>query len=385
MKLSKNLILITSASFFFFYAYHSYLILPIRIIDLGGGEHDVGLIMAVAGASTLFFTPISGILGDSYNKKYLLFFGALGLSITNFLFIYFNDLYFSYVILRFFQGCSFSFFFVSAGTFVAENIGIKNQAQALGFFGVFTIINHALAPTISTYIIEDMGYKNFFIVSSVSAFVSFIVLTFIKSKKPKLVQNKKESLRILFETLKDIKIVQIMLVMFLVGGAFVTCLNFAALFASNNLVKPITIFFISYTIMALIMRIFFGWIPDKFGQLKVCFPALMGFGISIGILSFSTSYEMFIISGALFGLSHALVYPSLYSLALSFTSELNKTKTFSLCSLSFTFGGMIFSPLYGYVAEIVSFKAMFLSCSIIVTIGFYFLINKLKSNVKDVI
>ena len=72
MKLSKNLILITSASFFFFYAYHSYLILPIRIIDLGGGEHDVGLIMSVAGASTLFFTPISGILGDSYNKKYLL-------------------------------------------------------------------------------------------------------------------------------------------------------------------------------------------------------------------------------------------------------------------------------------------------------------------------
>ena len=34
--------------FFFFYAYHSYLILPIQIIELGGGEHDVGLIMSVA-------------------------------------------------------------------------------------------------------------------------------------------------------------------------------------------------------------------------------------------------------------------------------------------------------------------------------------------------
>mgnify|MGYP003341547743 FL=1 len=97
MKINKNLGMITLASFFFFYAYHSYLILPVQIMELGGGEHDVGLIMSVAGASTIFFTPISGMLGDSYNKKILLLSGSLGLCIANYLFIHFDSLYYSYI------------------------------------------------------------------------------------------------------------------------------------------------------------------------------------------------------------------------------------------------------------------------------------------------
>ena len=187
MKISKNLFLITLSAFFFFYAYHSYLILPLKIISMGGGEHDVGLIMSVAGASTIFFTPISGMLGDSYQKKKLLLVGALGLCITNFIFIYSDSLYFSYVLLRFFQGCSFSFFFVSAGTFVSQNIDIKNQAQALGFFGVFAIANHALAPTISTYIIDNFGDKYFFLVSSLASAVCFTIILLWSQQAPCLI------------------------------------------------------------------------------------------------------------------------------------------------------------------------------------------------------
>ena len=67
-------------------------------------------------------------------KKKLLLIGAFGLAFSNYLFIHFDSLYYSYIFLRFLQGCSFPFFFVSAGTFVSETIDLKNQAQALGFF-----------------------------------------------------------------------------------------------------------------------------------------------------------------------------------------------------------------------------------------------------------
>jgi len=378
LKINKNLGMITLASFFFFYAYHSYLILPVQIMELGGGEHDVGLIMSVAGASTIFFTPISGMLGDSYNKKILLLSGSLGLCIANYLFIHFDSLYYSYIFLRFIQGCSFSFFFVSAGTYVSESIHVKHQAQALGFFGVFAIVNHALAPTVSTYIVNYYGYSAFFLSTSLASLLSAFIIFFLDSNKSIASQSKKESIIGFINTLKNKKIFLIFIIMFLVGGAFVTCLNFNAIYARENLIDPITLFFISYTSTALIMRIFFGWIPDKIGRLKTCHPGLIGFGISIGILSYSDTFILTMLSGALFGLSHALVYPSLYSLVLSFSNEENKTKAFSLCSLSFTFGGMIFSSIYGYIAEIFSFRVMFLSCSIIVTICFYFLVKKLK-------
>ena len=176
MKFSKNIILITLSAFFFFYAYHAFLVLPIRIISLGGSEFDIGLVMSMAGISTLLVTPISGILGDKYKKKYLLMSGAALLGLTNLLFVYFDSIYYSYLVLRFFQGCAFSLFFVSAGTLIAENTLEENQTQALGFFGIFAIINHALAPTVSIEIINLLSYEFFFISTVLASLVSIIII-----------------------------------------------------------------------------------------------------------------------------------------------------------------------------------------------------------------
>jgi MFS family permease len=380
LKFSKNIILITLSAFFFFYAYHAFLVLPIRIISLGGSEFDIGLIMSMAGISTLLVTPISGILGDKYKKKYLLMSGALLLALTNLLFIYFDSIYYSYLILRFLQGCAFSLFFVSAGTLIAENTLEQNQTQALGFFGIFAIINHALAPTVSIEIINLLSYESFFISTALASLISVIIIFIIRVdySKSSQISNEKNFL----ELLENKKLKLICLIMFLVGGSFLTCLNFTAVFSKSISVVPITIFFLSYTIIALIMRIFFGWLPDKYGQVTFCKPALIFYGISIGVLGVSSNFIGVMIAGLLFGVSHALVYPSIYTLALRFSDISNKSKAFSICSVSFTSGGMIFSVIYGLIAETYSFKVMFLSCSIIVTLGFYYFMKLLEKEIS---
>ena len=381
MKFSKNIILITLSAFFFFYAYHAFLILPIRVISLGGTEFDIGLVMSMAGISTLLVTPISGLLGDIYKKKYLLTSGALLLALINFLFMYFDSIYYSYLILRFFQGCAFSLFFVSAGTLIAENSLEENQTQALGFFGIFAIVNHALAPTISIEIINFFSYDYFFISSSIASIIAFFIALSINVKNS-IVDERKNGQNFT-QLLKNKKLKIVCFIMFLVGGSFLTCLNFAAVFTKSINVLPITIFFLSYTVIALIMRIFFGWLPDKYGQVTFCKPALILYGLSIGILGLSINYISVMSAGILFGISHALVYPSIYTLALRFTDISNKSKAFSICSVSFTFGGMIFSIIYGLIAETYSFKVMFLSCSIIVTLGFYCLIKLLEKEILN--
>ncbi len=373
--------MITLSAFFFFYAYHAFLILPIRVISLGGTEFDIGLVMSMAGISTLLVTPISGLLGDIYKKKYLLTSGALLLALINFLFIYFDSIYYSYLILRFFQGCAFSLFFVSAGTLIAENSLEENQTQALGFFGIFAIVNHALAPTISIEIINFFSYDYFFISSSIASIIAFFIALSINVKNS-MVDERKNGQNFT-QLLKNKKLKIVCFIMFLVGGSFLTCLNFAAVFTKSINVLPITIFFLSYTVIALIMRIFFGWLPDKYGQVTFCKPALILYGLSIGILGLSINYISVMSAGILFGISHALVYPSIYTLALRFTDISNKSKAFSTCSVSFTFGGMIFSIIYGLIAETYSFKVMFLSCSIIVTLGFYCLIKLLEKEILN--
>jgi|TARA_B110000263_G_C15312204_1_gene514271 MFS family permease len=381
LKFSKNIILITISAFFFFYAFHSFLILPIRIISLGGAEFDIGLVMSMAGISSLLVTPVAGLLGDTYKKKYLLFSGALLLGLVNLLFLYFDSIYYSYLALRFLQGCAFSLFFVSAGTLIAENTLEENQTQALGFFGIFAIINHALAPTLSVQIVDFFSYSYFFLSTAFASILSSLIVLAVDTED--VLVKKSYNGKNFIELLNNKKLKLVCCVMFLVGGSFLTCLNFAAVFAKSINVVPVTVFFLSYTGIALIMRIFFGWLPDKYGQVTFCKPALILYGLSIGILGISLDYVSVVMAGLLFGVSHALVYPSLYTLALRFTDISNKSKAFSICSVSFTSGGMLFSVIYGLIAETYSFKVMFVSCSIIVTLGFYYFIKLLEKELLN--
>jgi MFS family permease len=381
LKFSKNIILITISAFFFFYAFHSFLILPIRIISLGGAEFDIGLVMSMAGISSLLVTPAAGLLGDTYKKKYLLFSGALLLGLVNLLFLYFDSIYYSYLALRFLQGCAFSLFFVSAGTLIAENTLEENQTQALGFFGIFAIINHALAPTLSVQIVDFFSYSYFFLSTAFASILSSLIVLAVDTDD--VLVKKSYNGKNFIELLNNKKLKLVCCVMFLVGGSFLTCLNFAAVFAKSINVVPVTVFFLSYTGIALIMRIFFGWLPDKYGQVTFCKPALILYGLSIGILGISLDYVSVVMAGLLFGVSHALVYPSLYTLALRFTDISNKSKAFSICSVSFTSGGMLFSVIYGLIAETYSFKVMFVSCSIIVTLGFYYFIKLLEKELLN--
>jgi MFS family permease len=381
LKFSKNIILITISAFFFFYAFHSFLILPIRIISLGGAEFDIGLVMSMAGISSLLVTPVAGLLGDTYKKKYLLFSGALLLGLVNLLFLYFDSIYYSYLALRFLQGCAFSLFFVSAGTLIAENTLEENQTQALGFFGIFAIINHALAPTLSVQIVDFFSYSYFFLSTAFASILSSLIVLAVDTDD--VLVKKSYNGKNFIELLNNKKLKLVCCVMFLVGGSFLTCLNFAAVFAKSINVVPVTVFFLSYTGIALIMRIFFGWLPDKYGQVTFCKPALILYGLSIGILGISLDYVSVVMAGLLFGVSHALVYPSLYTLALRFTDISNKSKAFSICSVSFTSGGMLFSVIYGLIAETYSFKVMFVSCSIIVTLGFYYFIKLLEKELLN--
>jgi len=337
--------------------------------------------MSMAGISSLLVTPVAGLLGDTYKKKYLLFSGALLLGLVNLLFLYFDSIYYSYLALRFLQGCAFSLFFVSAGTLIAENTLEENQTQALGFFGIFAIINHALAPTLSVQIVDFFSYSYFFLSTAFASILSSLIVLAVDTED--VLVKKSYNGKNFIELLNNKKLKLVCCVMFLVGGSFLTCLNFAAVFAKSINVVPVTVFFLSYTGIALIMRIFFGWLPDKYGQVTFCKPALILYGLSIGILGISLDYVSVVMAGLLFGVSHALVYPSLYTLALRFTDISNKSKAFSICSVSFTSGGMLFSVIYGLIAETYSFKVMFVSCSIIVTLGFYYFIKLLEKELLN--
>ena len=364
---NRDFILITLSSFIFFFNFHSFILLPVRIEELGGTEAKIGFIMGMAAMATIITTPTVGIAIDRFGKKWFLAAGGILMSITTLPFAYMDTLNYLFPLLRVFQGAALSLCFVSAGTLIVDASSSAKRSQAIGIFGIFSIINFALAPSVGKVFIDYFGFREFFIFDFFFGLMAFIIALFIA--EPLRTKNEELSGNY-FSVLFKQGVMIAASALFVAGMGFVTVITFVPVFAGRINVEQYEIFFITYTFSVIAVRVFGGWIPDKYGKKKASVPAFFVYAASIIALGFTTNWVGLLVSGILFGLGHGLFYPAIYALVMDLSSEIDRGKAISICSVSFTFGGMLGVFIYGVVAERWGFPLMFQILGITSIIGF---------------
>jgi MFS family permease len=366
--LNRNFILIIIASFLFFFNFHSFILLPIRIQELGGGASVIGFIMGITWVSTIISTPAVGLFVDRLGKKWFMATGGLMISLTTLLFAYVNQLDFLFPTLRVIQGASFSFFFISAGTLTAEVTPVANRAQAIGIFGVFTVVNYALAPYIGRLILEYFDFRVLFLSVFGFGLLSFFIAILLKEPESRRELERKGDSYLTILLRKDILISAITVM--IAGSGFISTITFLPVFAKGVKIESFDYFFITYTIAVICMRFFGGWIPDRYGRKKTLIPSLLIFSISIFWLGITSTEIELVETGVLFGLSHGLLYPTFYALVIDMSPINDRGKAFSICSMAFTVGGMLGSFIYGWIAQYYGFRDMFEIIALVCLFGF---------------
>jgi MFS family permease len=323
--------------------------------------------MGIAGLSTLFTTPAAGVLIDRFGRKRFLSLGCILMALSTIPFAFFDALNYWFHLLRIVHGAAFSLCFTAAGTLSADLSPPSRRSQALGLFGVFTIVNYALAPFIGKRVIEHLGFTEFFLIVFAVGLLSFVVTLAVNETR--FVTAPVESLGF-FKTLGRKGVPVASVVLLITGSGFIPALTFLPVYSIERGIGHFDVFFISYTAAALAIRLFGGWIPDRLGKKRAATPGILTFSLSIVSLSFVADYLYFIPSGIVFGASHGLLYPSIYALVMDLIPQGEKGKGFSICSMSFTVGGMIGSFVYGVVAEHRGYPFMYALAGLVCVLGF---------------
>jgi MFS family permease len=368
--INRDFVLITLSSFFFFFNFHSFILLPIRIEDLGGSESIIGFIMGSAAMATILTTPAVGIFIDKWGKKWFLAFGGLLMALTTIPFAYLDTLNFLFPLLRILQGASLSLCFVSAGTLVADVSAPERRSQAMGIFGMFSILNFALAPLVGKIVLESYGFQDFFKFDGAFGLLAFLMAVFVR--EPVTLKEDHEDYKKTGGFIKALTrkgVIQAAFILMVSGSGFVTVISFIPVFASRIKVEAFELFFLAYSGAVIAIRVFGGWMPDKYGYKKVSVPALFLFSLSILSLSFASGASSLVLSGIFFGLGQGLFYPAIYALIIDLSLESDRGKAVSICSVSFTFGGMLGVFLYGVVAELWGFNLMFVASGLVCLLG----------------
>ena len=368
--LNGNFLLVTLLGCVYFFVFHSFLLLPLRISELGGTEKTVGFVMGVAGLSTLVLTPWAGRLTDRYGKKPFMLLGFLLLALSTFPFGFLGRVDYLYYVLRIVHGCSFSLFFVAAGALAVDVSAEEKRAQALGIYGVFTIINYAAAPYAGSLLMDRFGFDFLFFLLAAAAMAGAALCLFLgEEKKGRAISA---GGRGYLDCLRDGPTFVCSVTLFVCGAAFMTTFNFVSLFSLSAGVESFHLYFLSYTLSVLAVRLFLGWVPDRYGKRRVASPCVFALGLGVAGLVLVHDAWTLVLCAAVFGCAHGFVYPSVYSIIIDSNPDEARARAFALSSVSFTGGGMAGSFAFGVVADLFGFRTMFVAIALMVFAGFAF-------------
>ncbi|WP_462137366.1 MFS transporter [Candidatus Mycalebacterium sp.] len=375
--LTSDFVVPTFAAALFFFVFHSFLLLPLRVEELGGNPSDIGFIMGVSGVTMLLFTPLSGILADKYGKKLFIVLGffALFLACTGFLFL--QNLGWGIYALRMLQGAAFSLFFTATGALIMEITPENKRVQGIGLYGMFTILSYAVAPYFGKIIIDFSGFTALFIVVSIVCFSGVALSFFVKdaTMAPGAGKNGNGS-RFLPPFSHPLALAAG--TFFVSGWVFMSQFSFVSLSSRSIGIEDFYLFFVFFTAAVLFVRIFLGWAPDRYGIRRICPPFLFLAFVSIAVLAFSQTAFSVSVSGALFGIAHGFTYPSLYLLAMEESGNRSRAKVFALCNASFTSGGMLGTFISGIVANEFDYLTMYILLAGMALAGFFAFVITLK-------
>jgi MFS family permease len=128
-------------------------------------------------------------------------------------------------------------------------------------------------------------------------------------------------------------------------------------------------FFTAYTFVAIFLRVFLGWVPDKVGPKRLLFPALVTLALGFVIMALAESGRDVLIAGVLCGAGHGYIFPILFGLTVTRARAVERGSAMAIYTALFDVGILIGGPLLGLVIELGGYGAMYGAAAMIVLAG----------------
>jgi len=145
--------------------------------------------------------------------------------------------------------------------------------------------------------------------------------------------------------------------------------NFIALFASDAGFVRVGPFFLAFSAAAILTRLGFGDVSDRYGRKRVIFPSALLISLNLFWLSTIRTYEAFIIAGAVAGLGQGLIFPALSTNMIDELGRDNKGLALGLYLALFDAGMGLGSPFFGWISDMAGYRQMYVVAGILLLVA----------------
>lgn len=356
--LTANFMALLGAVFFLFFALDFYIpILPFYVLDVGGGEAAVGLLMGLFTFCSIVLRPFQGRDLNRRGRKRLLLTGiilygaaALGLMLLPSLPLLF--------IFRAVQGFGWGAFLLAFNTLTLDLAPPGRSGEALGLMGIAPPLSLAVAPFLGEHlrITTGTGYPLLFFIAFVAALLALVMALLVKEPS----RDKSEDKR---GPLLSRKVFLPSLIIFFMTFNLGCILTFLPLLGAVRNIEAVGYFFTVFALTATVFRPTFGRISDRIGRSRVFIPGLIVASAALIMIGLATTAVQLILSGFIFGAGFGSAHSSVMALAADRLPVVERGVGMATFTGAFDLGIVAGASAIGILLNWFDFTAVFFLCA----------------------
>jgi MFS family permease len=332
--------------------------LPGFLTDLGADETQIGLVFGISAFAAVAIRPLIGRVMDQWGRMPVIYIGNAANVLAVLLYFTVTTLGPWLYAVRIFQAMALATLFSAMFTYGADVLPSSRRTEGFAIFGVSGLIPIALGGLLGDVVLSVAGFTQLFLVALGFAVGSLLLALPLPERKPEVVPGQERRGFLSVVVSKPLGPIW----MVTGGFAFVLTAYFVFLrtYVDETGIGSVGLFFAAYAVTAMLLRLAFGWLPERVGRKPVLYPAIGAMSLGFVILATATGSPAFAAAGVLCGIGHGFGFPILSSYVVERATVGDRGSSMALFTALFDLGQLAAGPILGAVIVAAGYSAMFM-------------------------
>jgi MFS family permease len=364
--LTAPFLLSAAANFLQSLAFNLYLHLPGYLKELGAGEVQIGLLFSVTAATAIAARPTVGRVMDAEGRRVVIFAGGILNVVVCALYLTIHSLGPWLYVVRIGHGIAEAMLFAALFTQAADIVPPSRRTEGIALFGVSGLLPVSLGGLLGDLILSRAGYARLFQVSIAFAAAALVLSLPLRDHRP---ARDTAAARSFFTAVAERSLLPLWFIGFVFAATITATFTFLKTFVMETHIGSVGMFFSAYSGAGVLLRLAFGWVPERIGPKRALFPALAMLTTGFVLLAGAHTAAAVVVAGMLCGLGHGFTFPILSGLVVTRARPVERGAALSLFTALFDFGVLVGGPFFGVVIRLAGYPAMFATQAVVMFAG----------------
>ncbi len=330
-------------------------IIPLYVLDRGGEEWHLGIVVGSFGLIGLLVRPLAGRWIYSIGAKQIAMAGTVVFGVATLLHIFAFDVWLI-VPVRALQGVGMAIGPVATATIVANLAPQRRRAEAMSYIGNSISATSLYSPVVAFALLQAFGFTVAFTYAGLVSFVGTLAALGLSTSRTNLPVTQGSSDKVPLVNRGALFPTAIFLTYTITTAPVTTFLPLLA--ESRELGNP-GLFFTMYSVTSMVSIAIAGPVSDRLGRGTVIVPGLLIVAGGMFVLYAAEVRWLFLGAGMLTGLGFGLIQPATQSLTIDRVPARERSSALATLQQAWDIGGSGGAFALGPLAAVTGMAATF--------------------------